>query len=41
VSKPFLIGELVSPFPVCSISSGDAAHYPETSLTFATEGETT
>ena len=24
---------------MCGISSGDAAHYPEPSLTFATEGE--
>jgi hypothetical protein len=30
---------MVSPFPVCGISSGDAAHNPEPSLTFATEGE--
>ena len=31
-------GDTMSP-SVCGISSGDAAHYPETSLTFVTEGE--
>jgi hypothetical protein len=29
----------VDPIHVCGISSGDAAHYPKPSLTFATEGE--
>jgi hypothetical protein len=29
----------MSPFMVRSILSGDAAHYPEPSLTFVTEGE--